>query len=59
MLGNIENKIRTALRVNAGKINQLHYGIGLGDETYSQLGYNLKTLDNQRYSDFEDAKISV
>lgn len=58
MSGNIENKIRTALRINAAKINQLHYGIGLDDETYGQLGYNLKTLDTRRYSDFDDAKIS-
>ena len=58
MSGNIENKIRTALRVNAAKINQVHFFLGLDDKTYGQLGYDLKNLDSQTYTDFEDAKIS-
>lgn len=57
--GNIENKLRTALRINSAKINQLHFGIGLGNETYGQLGYDMTSLDHQHYSDFIDSSIAV
>lgn len=46
---NIENKIRTILRVNAAKINQLHYSIGVSKDTFNKLGYEVQTLDSQRY----------
>jgi hypothetical protein len=36
--------------IYAVKIKQLHYFLGLNDETYDQLGYNLQTIDTQRYS---------
>jgi len=59
MSGNIENKIRTVLRVNAAKINQLHFGIGVDNETFGQLGYDVQTIDTQSYSEWKDAKINL
>jgi uncharacterized protein (UPF0332 family) len=49
MSGNVENKLRTALRINAAKINQLHFGIGLDNETFNTLGYDIQTIDFQGY----------
>jgi len=59
MKGSIENKIKTILRVNAAKINQLHYGIGIDKETFKNLGYIVETLNNQQYVGWEDAKITL
>ncbi|MBK6821930.1 MAG: hypothetical protein IPG87_02675 [Saprospiraceae bacterium] len=49
MSGDVETKLRTALRINAAKINQLHHGIGMDDQTYKELGYKRETLDVQIY----------
>ncbi|MBK6573628.1 MAG: hypothetical protein IPG21_14355 [Saprospiraceae bacterium] len=49
MSGDVETKLRTALRINAAKINQLHHGIGMDDQTYKELGYKRETLDDQIY----------
>lgn len=57
--GNIENKLRTVLRINNAKINQLHYGIGLGNETYGQLGYDMTSIDHQHYSEYIDSSITI
>lgn len=46
---NIEDKIRTILRVNAAKINQLHFYQGVSNDIFNKLGYEVQTLDNQRY----------
>jgi len=46
---NIENKIRTILRVNAAKINQLHFMMGVDKNTLNKLGYEVQTLDSQHY----------
>ncbi|MEJ7677512.1 MAG: hypothetical protein WKG06_06495 [Segetibacter sp.] len=59
MFGNIENKIRTILRINSAKINHLHYGIMPDNDTYSKLGYNIENVDTQRYTDFQDASIRL
>ena len=50
MSGDIENKIRTVLRVNSAKINNLHNCMSPGDEDYNQLGYNFKNIGEHRYS---------
>ena len=47
--GNIENKLRTVLRINSAKINHLHYGIALGLDTYGKLGYDITSIDEIRY----------
>lgn len=57
--GNIENKLRTVIRINNAKINQLHYGIGLGNETYGQLGYDMTSIDHQHYSEYIDSSITI
>ncbi|MEJ7739730.1 MAG: hypothetical protein WKF97_20075 [Chitinophagaceae bacterium] len=49
MTGNIENKIRTALRVNAAKINSTHYTMSPDNETFGMLGYEVATIDTTRY----------
>lgn len=49
MTGNIENKIRTALRVNAAKINSTHYTMSPDNETFRMLGYEVATIDTARY----------
>ncbi|MCX6222845.1 MAG: hypothetical protein NTZ69_17905 [Bacteroidia bacterium] len=46
---NFENKIRTILRVNAAKINQLHYGMSFDNDTFNKLGYEVQTLDSKHY----------
>lgn len=56
---NIENKLRTVLRINNAKINQLHFGFGLVNETYGQLGYEVTSISNQRYSEYTDSSITV
>lgn len=50
MSGDIENKIRTVLRVNSAKINSVHNGMSPGDEDYKELGYNYEQLGEHRYS---------
>lgn len=50
MSGDIENKIRTVLRVNSAKINSLHNAISPGDDDYIQLGYNYNKLEEHYYS---------
>jgi hypothetical protein len=57
--GNVEDKLRTVLRINNAKINQLHYGFGLENETYGQLGYDMTSIDRQRYSEYIDSSITV
>lgn len=57
--GNVENKLRTVLRINSAKINRLHFGIGLGIETYGQLGYDMTSIDQQYYTDFIDSSITI
>ncbi len=49
MTGNIENKIRTALRVNAAKINSTHYTMSPDNDTFGMLGYEVATIDTTRY----------
>ncbi|MEP7197997.1 MAG: hypothetical protein ABI851_15875 [Saprospiraceae bacterium] len=49
MTGNIENKIRTALRINAAKINSTHYSMSPDNETFGMLGYEVTTIDSSRY----------
>lgn len=49
MTGDIENKIRTVLRVNSAKINSLHNGVSPDDDDYKQLGYNYEQLEEYRY----------
>jgi hypothetical protein len=49
MTGNIENKIRTVLRINSAKINSLYSSITPGNETLEMLGYKVETIDNQSY----------
>jgi len=49
MTGNIENKIRTVLRVNAAKINSMHYEMTPDNETLGMLGYTVETIDTVRY----------
>lgn len=51
MTGNIENKIRTVLRVNAAKINSMHNTMSPDNETLGMLGYEVETIDTTRYSD--------
>ena len=51
MSGNIENKIRTALRINAAKINSTHYSMSPDNETFGMLGYDVKTIDFARYGE--------
>ncbi len=59
LTGNIENKIRTVLRVNAAKINQLHFAIGLDNKTYGDLGYDMVNLDQQYYSEIHNSEIKI
>ncbi len=59
MSGDIEAKVRTALRINAAKINQLHFAIGLGSQTYNQLGYVIKTINSKNYTEYVDAQIRI
>jgi hypothetical protein len=49
MTGNIENKIRTALRVNAAKINSTHHTMSPDNETFGMLGYEVSTIDTTPY----------
>lgn len=49
MTGDIENKIRTVLRINSAKINSLHSSITPDNETLEMLGYKVETIDNQSY----------
>lgn len=51
MTGNIENKIRTVLRVNAAKINSTHNIMQPDNEILGMLGYEVETIDTTRYSD--------
>ena len=51
MTGSIENKIRTVLRVNAAKINNMHYTISPDNNTLGMLGYVVETIDIKRYSE--------
>lgn len=49
MTGNIENKIRTVIRINTAKINSMHNVIGIGEESYNMLGYNCEEINQVRY----------
>ncbi|MGI8952306.1 MAG: hypothetical protein ACR2FN_12085 [Chitinophagaceae bacterium] len=49
MSGDIENKIRTVLRVNSAKINSLHTTMSPDNETFNMLGYNFDTIGETRY----------
>lgn len=57
--GNIENKLRTVLRINNAKINQIHYGIGLDNETYGRLGYDITSIADKQYSEYIDSSIKI
>lgn len=50
MTGDIENKIRTVLRINAAKINSTHHIMSPDNETFGMLGYEVATIDNKRYA---------
>jgi hypothetical protein len=50
MTGNIENKIRTVLRVNAAKINSQHNSVQPNNEILKMLGYEIDTIYTTRYN---------
>jgi hypothetical protein len=47
--GNIENKIRTAIRINNAKINHSINAFGMAPDAYKNLGYNCDELDRTSY----------
>lgn len=49
MSGNIENKIRTVLRVNFAKINSLHNTTFPSDGIYNMMGYDFKEISMTSY----------
>lgn len=50
MADNIENKLRTILRINTAKINSMHYTMAPGNDFFEMLGYVISTIDTTSYN---------